>query len=260
MTDYNPPLVSILVLDYLKKDESRLCLESIRKHLKIPHKIVYLDNGGREDYSWLMYKEGLCDVLISKKVGMGGGYGQTDLFRWCDTKYSIFVQNDQVLSYDIDQIIFDRLINLLHSGFKCVDLNGDQSGSGIWTDRAHLIETDFFNSLAPFPNGGPGNDAQPWNEEFLQKKFKENEYQIAHIVPSLFIDNGKWSIRQAGDGLFKHRCDTKKMWILKVPTKKTEVYPPFTDEEWDLVLNGKWIDGEIPKKWKQHSFEGWKNE
>jgi len=259
--NHTEPQVSFLVLDFCKEGDSRACLRSIRDHVKIPHKVVYLDNGSGQNYPWKLYaEEELCDVIISKRVGRGGGFGQTDLFRWCDTKYAIFVQNDQKLVNDIGDNEFYHFVSLLNSGFKIIDLNMDQSGLGVWTDRAHMIETEFFNSLGPFPNGGPGNDALPWNEAYLQKVFKERNYKIAHITgPLFFEDCGKWSVREAGDGLFKHRCDTKRLYVLREPTYKTEVYPPLNDEEWVKVLGGNWIDGDIPEAWKKHSFEHWKD-
>lgn len=248
--------LSVLVLDFLKPEEARQCLVSIRKNLHVPHKIIYLDNGGAEDYAWGLYKEGLADILISKKQGHGGGYGQTDLFRFCDTQYALFVQNDQELVYPIGDKQFKQMTDLFKH-YHCIDVNGDQSGRGVWTDRAHLIETSFFNSLGPFPNGGPGLDAQPWNEAYLQKVFEERGYRIAHLQPALFADMGKWSVREAGDGLFRHRCDTKELEVLRTPTYRTEVYPPFNDEEWKKVLAGEWVNGDIPEQWKPHSFKHW---
>ncbi len=134
------PQLTVLVLEYRKPAETLMCLSSLRRHLKVPHKTVLLDNGGMSECAWGYYKQGLCDVLISKREGRGGGYGQTDLFRWCDTPFSLFVQNDQELLYDVTEEDFGRLAALLET-YQCVDLNGDQSRKGIWTDRAHLIDT-----------------------------------------------------------------------------------------------------------------------
>ncbi len=264
---HTDPQVTFLVLDFRKEAETRTCLESIRRHAKLPHKTVLLDNGADPltNYPGDLYREGLCDVLIRKRDGRGGGFGQTDLFRWCDTRYAIFVQNDQELLCDIDEVVFAQLTSLfrpdgsISGAYQCIDLNGDQSHKGIWTDRAHLIDTAFFNSLAPFPNGGPGNDAVPWNEAYLQQVFAERGYQIAHIRPALFADCGKWSVREAGDGLYRHRCDTKQLWIERQPTYRTEVYPPFTDSEWADVLAGRWVGGTIPEQWKAHSFTHWRD-
>lgn len=255
--------ISFLVLDYRKEYETRICLESIRKNALFDYKIIYLDNGGRdEEYPNKLYAENLCDVLIRKKNGMGGGFGQTDLFRWCDTDFAFFVQNDQVLQYQITQDHTNQFIELLEN-YQCIDLNGDQSGRGVWTDRAHFIKTSFFNSLGPFPNGGPGLDGIPWNEAYLQEVFAKNNYKIAHIKPAIFADNGIWSVRESGDGIFKHRCDKKEMWVLKQPTYLDSTYPPLNQSEKNNVLSGNWPkwgvdkDGRIPEAWKPHSFQVW---
>lgn len=253
----NKPKISFLVLDFKKPEETKVCLESIRKFCSIPHKIIYLDNGSNESYPFEYYKNSLCDVLISKKIGNGGGEGQTDLIRYCDTEYFCFVQNDQELIQPFDSECFEYFCNLLNTGFKCVNLNGNQ-GHGKWTDRAHMMRTDFFNSLAPFPNGGPGLDGIPWNEAYISNQFKNNNHKIAIISPLFFRDNGKWSVREAGDGLYKHRCDTKLLIIIKQPTYKTPVFPPFDDSDWELALSGKWPqEGKIPNLWKEHSFRYW---
>lgn len=260
MTPYDEPTLSVLVLDFRKPEMTRDCLVSIREHLKVPHKTVLLDNGGGQDYPWQWYREGLCDVLISKREGRGGGYGQTDLFRWCDTPYALFVQNDQTLIVDIEESAFSQMTGVLASGrYRCVDLNGDQSGRGVWTDRAHLIETAFFNSLGPFPNGGPGLDAQSWNEAYLQRVFAERGYRIFHVTQPVFSDCGKVSVREAGDGLYSHECDRKGLTVLRKPTYRTDVYPPLTPEEWQRMLAGEWRDGDIPEQWRPHSFRvpGW---
>ena len=250
---------SFLVLDFKKEVETYNCLLSIKKHAMFPHKIIYLDNGAfDEKYPHEFYKDGLCDVLIRKKNGMGGGYGQTDLIRYCDTPYFFFVQNDQELILDLSPENMDYFIGLLNNGYNCVDLNGDQSRRGAWTDRAHFMKTEFFNSLGPFPNGGPGHDSEPWNESYLQYKFQENNYKIAHIKPAPFKDCGKWSVREAGDGLYKHRCDTKILFVEKIPTYKTEVFPPFNDEEWELALSGNWPkEGKVPELWINNVFKFW---
>lgn len=253
MTD---PDLSVLVLAFARPQETCQCLTSLRAHLKVPHKVVYLENGGCSSEAWALYSEGLCDVLIHKRRGQGGGTGQTDLFRWCDTPYAMLIQSDQYLAADIDEPHYRWMCQLLNEGYSTVDLNGDQSGRGVWTDRAHLIKTALFNSLGPFPNGGPGNDAAPWNEKHLQDEFARRGLKIAHLgVPPLFVDNGKWSVREAGDGLLKHRTDTLQLSVLRRPTYRTEVYPPLSDSEWQTMLAGQWVDGTIPDQWKPHSRE-----
>ena len=124
--------LSVLVLDYCKPRETRLCLESLRANLHVPCKIIYQDNGGgpTQDYVWQLYKNGLCDVLISKVNGEGGGVGQTDLFRFADTPYSLFVQSDQIMQLGLDERVLDQFTLMLDNGISCIDLNGDQSNRG----------------------------------------------------------------------------------------------------------------------------------
>jgi hypothetical protein len=256
----NNILSSFLVLDYCKYKETLECLESIKQHALFPHKTVHLDNGSNVAYPSTFLNEGLCDVLISKRTGDGGGFGQTDLFRWCDTPYAYFVQNDQKLIRDITEDTNNKFIELLNNGYKCVDLNGDQSGRKVWTDRAHFIETKFFNSLAPFPNGGPGpNHHLRWNENYLQEVFSCNNFQIAHIGPLFFQDCGKLSIRKNPDGsIWEIRPDTKGVRLVNGPVRESYVFPEFTEQEWKKILDAQaWADWDIPENLKKHSFHVW---
>lgn len=253
--------VSYLILDFNRPEEGELLLTSLQSLARHPKEVVYLCNGGNSSYAIDFYNRGLIDTLIIKKDGDGGGFGQTDLWRYCKTKYAFFLQVDHILVSEIKQETINYFIDLLENkSFKCIDLNGDQSNKGGWTDRAHFMSSEFFNSLAPFPNGGPGteNEGFFWNEEYLGNTFANNGFKIAHISPLFFRDCGKWSVRQAGDGLYKYRCDTKNLYVLGKPTYRTEVFPPFNDSEWELAINGNWPkDGMVPKQWEKNSFIYW---
>ena len=255
--------ISFLVLDYKKAKETKLCLESIRQNARFSHQIILMDNGSGEDYSNDFYEQGLCDILISRKTNHGGGYGQTDLFKICDTKYAFFVQCDQYLAYPIEEQFLKQVIaKLEYENFKCADFNGDQSNKGEWTDRAHLIDVEFFNSLAPFPGGGPGPfNHLRHNENYLQQVFKDNDYKILHITPRIFADNGVFTIREVAGGIVKMRTDTKEMVWLKKPTEKYS-FPHLTDEEWELSIAGNWPDKKIPQIHieKKESFNCWGNQ
>lgn len=268
------PTLTVAVLEFLKPVEARLCLQSIRRHLHVPYSLVLLDNGGGADYPWQLYKEGLCDVLISKRVGRGGGVGQTDLFRWADTDLTLFVQSDQVMTRDLDERSLSMFTDLLTNGpnapvlgcrYHCIDLNGDQSGRGVWTDRAHLIRTSLFNSLAPFPNGGPGPlHHLPWNERYLQDQFAARGWRIAHMgqapgTPPMFTDRGMWTVRECAGGLLHMRTDTKALWWVTPPTEPY-VFPEMTPAEWDLAIGGGWVGGTIPTAYTARaggSFNCW---
>lgn len=252
-------LSTFLVLDYCKEEETLTCLRSIREHAKFPHKIVLLDNGSSEIYPWQFYRNGLCDILISKNKNDGGGFGQTDLFRYCDTPYAYFIQQDQILIKDITEEINNKFIELLENGYHQVDLAGDQSGRDVWSDRAHVIKTDFFNSLAPFGNGGPGPAHHLlWNEKYLQDVFEKNNYRIAR-VPLFFRDNGKLSIRTNPDGSeWEIRPDTKQVRLISGPVKEKYVFPEFSGSEWDFILKEQnWPEWNIPENLKKHSFRVW---
>lgn len=256
-------LISVLVLDFKKPIETRLCLESLRRHMKVPHQIIYLDNGGAQSYPWDFYQQGLCDVLISKKIGRGGGVGQTDLFRYCDTKYAYFVQSDQTLLHDITFDIQQKFIDAMSvaGGADCIDLNGDQSGRGIWTDRAHFISVPWFNSLSPFPNGGPGPLHElRWNENYLQEIFARAGNRILHIRPTFFADNGIYTVRELPcGGIVRMRTDTKAVEWLKTP-KAEYVFPEHTAVEWTIAIAGEWVPGDIPSIYlsRGDSFNHWK--
>lgn len=253
-------IVSALVLDFKKEAETRACLQSLRAHLKVPHQIIYQDNGSGESYPWDLYHEGLADIIISKRVGEGGGAGQLDLFRYCDTQYAYFVQSDQALQFDITPTIQDQFIKALEGGAKAIDLNNDQSGSGRWTDRAHFIDGSWFNSLKVPVLGGPGpRHSERWVENYMQEVFDSLGNPIVHVKPTFFADRGVWTVRELPDAsIVKMRTDTKEVHWLKVPTKPY-VFPELTDEEWARSFRGEWVNGTVPEIYLKRgdSFNHW---
>ena len=56
-----------------------------------------------------------------------------------------------------------------------------------------------------------------------------------------------------------HFTDTKQLWILKPLKQKYANWPniELTEQEWELVLTNKWINGTIPERLKIHSFNCW---
>jgi GT2 family glycosyltransferase len=55
---------NFLILDYNRPKESELCLKSIKNFVKFDHSIIYLSNGGEQEYIYSYYKKGLIDKLI----------------------------------------------------------------------------------------------------------------------------------------------------------------------------------------------------
>ncbi len=258
--------LSFLVINFSRDGETHLCLKSIRDNCKIPHRITLLDNGSLESQiAYNFFKEGLCDDLILKNENDGGSLGEQDLFNFCKTPYAIFVQCDQILNKEIIQETFTRFKQIVDydSHIRCIDMAGGQAGMNIYSDRAHFINRDFFNAIENKPEWGPGHEGTVENgqhsEGYIQDKFKRMGWRVIHT--DHFTDNGKWSIRQiqGNNGISKHSTDSKQLFWVERPNHvgPDGSFPNLTKREWELSVNGEWIDGTIPENWKRDSFTYW---
>lgn len=255
--------VSILVLDYNRPEESELCLVSLRQNCHFDNEIVFLSNGGYQDYTFQFYKNGLIDKLILRKENSGCGLGTRELFNNFDlvSEYVIYCQCDQFLNRAIeaDEVAeWVKIIEDENNTIKYVDLAGNQ-GHGVYSERAHFINKYFYNKI-PNTIGGPGkHSAEVWTEESVQKYFKENNYSFYTVSPIPFIDNGKVSRREypCGGELVQF-TDTKQVFITR-PIKQKVDFPniKLTDEEWISILNGEWENGTVPELQKKDSFVVW---
>jgi len=253
--------VSYLVLGYMRPVESKLCLLSLREYTKFECPVIYLSNGGMQDYAWDFYKEGLIDKLILNKENEGLGFGTTDLFKICKSDYAIYVQCDQFLGREFTQEELNKQIDVLSTApsIRSISLAGDQC-QGKYSERAHIIKTNFYNNIQCKPNGGAGPYHHvEWNEGFIQNYYREDGYEHYIWPEQLFGDNGAWAYRRNPDGSeWRHRTDLKKLWLIKGPVKEQYVYPKFTDEEWKNVLEKQaWEDGKIPEQEVKDSFKVW---
>ncbi len=262
-------MISFLVLDFNKKDESFRCLKSFKLNAKFPYKVVFCSNGGRQDYVMDFYKDGLIDELILNKENYGLGIGTKQLFGACQTEHAMYVQNDQWLIREFTEQELNRIISMLGLGdydkagnfheVKSIGLAGNPC-NGEYSERAHIISTRFYNSIPNKPNGGCGpRHAEPWIEGFMQDYYRQKRH-IHYIYPNiLFGDNGKRAIRQNPDGsVWTHFPDTKALFLESGPVKEKYVYPYFTDAEWEQVLKTQtWPAGQIPEKEKSNSFHVW---
>ena len=206
----------------------------------------------------------MIDKLIVNKKNNGCGNGTVQLFDACETDFCFYLQNDQILNTFITQKHIDEFINILNNryyNYRCIDLAGAQAGKNKYSERAHFIDVNFYKSIYKGEKGlygGPGcHNDKKYVEQHIQEYFEQNHCQVYHTIP-MFIDNGKTSIREIGDGKYIHTCDTKVLKVLKKPTYKTEVYPPLNDQEWADVIAGNWpLEGKIPEQWIKHSFKVW---
>jgi len=251
---------SILILDHNQKEESKSLLESIKTNALFDKKVYFLANGNTEDYAYDFYKDGLIDVLISNKENNGCGFGTMQLFKSCDTEYAFYIQCDQIFAAKIDQKQIDNFIYIIENNEQVsyIDLAGDQ-GHGNYSERGQFINVDFYNSIEK-EGGGPGPFHHlEWTESSVQNFLQEKGLGYVSVKPPIIGDVGKWAVRQNPDGSkWKHRTDTKELWMVLPPTEKY-VYPKFTEEEWEEVLSTKkWEDGKIPSSEIEHSFTCWK--
>ncbi len=257
------PKVSFLVLDYNKPTETCLCLGSIINHFKnVDKEIILLSNGGDQDHCSTLYNNNFVDILLMNKRNTGCGNGTEQLFKASSCEWAFYVQNDQWFFRDFPADRINYYIEFLKQNpdYLCIDIAGAQGGQNNYSERAHFINVDRYLSIPRGKRGeigGPGPfNFNVYSEQKVQEFCKQSNLKIYHDTPYV-RDNGKWSIREIGDGIYKHRCDTKELYVVKTPTYKTAVYPPLNENEWDLVLAGKWVGGTIPDQWKQHSFKVW---
>lgn len=268
---YQEPILSIFVLDYAKPIESRLCLESVKRHVKVPYKVIFVDNGSGEDYSLQFLKEGLVDQLIINRDSTGLGIGTRDGMNACFGQVALMLQNDQLFIKDFLMPEFISLVTnfgaTTEDGKKVgsINLAGNVAPEGVYSERAHLISTRFYkdmerNNILGYAGAGPYHDAGPWREAQIQELYaREN---LIHWTPPAMPwvrDNGVYALRDMKEGgVFLHRTDTKQVWVIVPPTgDKNPMYPKMTEEEFSMCKRGEWMDGRIPSLERQDSFNCW---
>jgi hypothetical protein len=262
----NPlPKFSIAILDFNRQKESRILLDSIKQNAKFPHEIIYLSNGGEQDYVLDYYKNGEIDRLILNQKGGGCGIGTRQLFQSCLSDWIFYVQVDQYLAAQIGEQGANSLVEFLEKNpdYFYVDLAGDQ-GRGNPSERASFFNRKRYLSMPKIDQiiGGPGPYADSqWTENYLQEYMKENNLKyLTGGNTYCFVDNGKVSRREypcGGETI--HYTDEKTLFIIK-PLKQRYSFPNLnlTDSEWEEVLSGNWPkEGKIPEADKKHSFKVW---
>lgn len=264
---YTEPTLSILVLDYLKEWESRLCLESIKQHIKVPYTVIYLHNGGDADYPYTFFKEGLVDQLIQTRSNTGLGIGTRNLFAASFGEYSLYLQNDQLLIRDLTQEDLDLMGRALRSRSEgdapkvfSISLAGAPCGDGVYSERAHIVLTDMYKSweaagLLGYHGAGPYHDGL-WREAQIQQLYRDWD-GIHMIWSTLFVaDNGRRAVRGNPDqSIWQHEPDTKRLWLVRGPVKEKHIYPKLSDAEWEEVLaTQSWPAGLIPEQERKDSF------
>ncbi len=260
MTTYQEPQVSFLVLDFAKPDASRQCLESIKRHVKFPTKVIYCHNG-LADYPMDFLREGLIDELIMPRVNGGLGLGTRALFGACFSPYAVYWQNDQIMGRDFTQLEVDALVEVLRDPVVgSVSLAGAPCGHRTYSERAHVISTKWYKRMeqdAALGAGGAGpHHDQPWREGLIQAHYAREGIVHETNWPPLAIDNGRTAERQNPDGSrWSHEPDTKRLTLVSGPVKERFVYPKLSDREWEHVIaTQSWQPGQIPENEVKDSF------
>lgn len=269
---YEAPILSVLVLDFLKEKETRDCLGSIKSHIKVPHEVIYLHNGSA-DYPYQLFKDGLIDRFIQTRVNGGLGLGTRDLFAAAFSPYSLLLQNDQQLIRDIDDKTFRHLVEMLDreirhekwplATIKSVSLAGPVGGRDMYSERLHLVKTLFYKAMEAadilgYGGAGPYHDSV-WRERQIQDYYRKHHFIHDTSISSFVQDNGFEAVRQNADGsLWVHKPDTKALKLISGPVKHRAVYPPLTEQEWtDVLSTQSWPEWQIPEREKASSFKAW---
>jgi hypothetical protein len=268
---YTEPPFSVVCLDYRRPIESRLCLQSIRDHVKVPHRVIFCDNGSGEDYSLGFVRDGLVDQLIVNRDSRGLALGTKDLLALSASPFSLYLQCDQYFSRDLEQPELDHIISLLGQKdsqnriIASISLAGAPCGPDTYSERAHLIPTLFYQDLERagvlgYHGAGIYHDGE-WREAQMQRFYREhNLTHYIYPVP-LVQDNGVYAVRDMGEGgLFLHRTDTKQMWVIRKPKDiltMNSAYPKLMEEERELLMVQGWPDGRVPLLEQDHSFRCW---
>ena len=268
---YTEPRLAVLVLDFAKPIETRVCLESVKRHVKVPHTVILCDNGSGEDYPLQFVREGLADQLIVNRYSRGLGLGTRDVFALTFAYWSLYLQNDQFFTRDLTADEFDAMVSWMggrdargHT-VTSISLAGAQCGPGTYSERAHLISTAIYKRWEDTLHLGH-HGAGPWhNGEWREAKI-QREYSVMHQTHlawphPLVQDNGVFAVREMGDaGLWCHRTDSKLAWCIRPPITRNPAYPKLNDAEWTLAETGAWPNGGmIPEAEKKDSFDCWSN-
>jgi len=257
---YTEPLLSILILDFLKKREAEILIQSLQDNLKFKAKIIYLSNSPNCDYAKKFLNEGKIDTLIVNKTNVGCGVATRQLFRASMSPFSIYCQVDQYLSRPFEEVRFNSLANQLsYPNLFYIDLAANQ-GNGLFSERSFMIQTHKYLSIPDINmvTGSPGPYSdQKWGEKHVQDYMKEKNLFFYTTKPLYFSNNGKSSIRSyLCGGITLHYTDSKNLFIIKPLKQRYNNFPNLnlTDKEWDLVLSGQWVNGTIPERDKPYSF------
>lgn len=263
---YTEPRLAVLVLDHRKPLETYYCLQSIKRHIKVPHTVIYCDNGSQEDYPLGFVRQGLVDQLIVNRDSRGLGLGTQDIVALARAPWAIMMQNDQLFVRDLTEQDLDEMTSRMFCTVPeivSISLAGAPCGDGIYSERAHLFKPSVYHRMEReiplgYHGAGPYHDGV-WRERQIQDHYRDS--YLTHLIwPQPFVaDNGVFAVRDMKEsGLWCHRTDTKTLWCIRPPTVRNPAYPKLSDAEWLVAELGDWPKaGAIPVVELKDSFDCW---
>ncbi len=252
--------LAFLVLDFNRPQESRTLLESIKRHVKFPHKVLFYSNGGDQSYISEFYECGLIDILVASRKNEGSSIGTIRLAELCPCKYFINLQCDNYLVRDLDEVEFSQMKKALTNGNGAIDFAF--VGKQVFSERAFMADIEFYLNNEFLTHSGTGpfqNSALDNSEQAFTKWLKKNNKQIAHWVNRLIADNGKYAVIEVNNGLMRRRCDTHQVWVIKTPEKSMPLWN-LSENDWNKILAGRWENGSIPENSVKDAFFFYSNE
>lgn len=257
--------ITFLVLDYNRPQTLFQCLKSIRERVRFEnYEIITLINGGNVEPAYEMFKHGLTDKLLLSSKNEGSSLGTLRLVNNCSTDHFIYFQSDNFFLRDFTLEELNCYKKILENPeFGAIDFTGMINfGINQFSERAFMMNTNFYLSNDTHSGYGTG--------PFYNPDFKNTEQSTLDYINSLgkkvfgahklIGDSGKYSFFECPcGGIIKRRNDTHQLWFLKTPKAKFS-YSHLTDDEWDVILAGKWRGGSIPKEAQKHAFYFWSNE
>lgn len=251
--------LSILILDFNRPNESFTLLTSIKKHVKVDYEVIFLSNGGNQDYVFDLYERGLIDKCILNKKNEGSGFGTIRLTEFCQSKYFLNLQCDHAFIRDFEEAEFDEIKQVLEDpSVGSIDLTFlSKIQNGNFSERAFICKTEFYCSN-PFQEGGGTGPEQNLNfkgsEPAMSEWLKCNSKKSITWQPQLVVDTGQYAVIETKcGGVLKRRCDTHEIKVLKRPNEKMPMWS-LSDSDWERIINGEWKDWEIPENSKGWIF------
>lgn len=250
--------ISILILDYNRPQNLYMCLESIKQFVKFKCEVNVLINGGDPNPAYNLFLNHIPSRITFSKQNEGSSLGILRLVQSCSTKYFIFLQSDNMFKREFSQEEVDQMIqNLERDEVGAIDLTGMVPEGCQFSERAFIMKTDLYLSQDEITGYGTGpffNPKELNSEQVITNFIYKNGKMVCGWRPYIIQDIGKYAIFETPcGGIFKRRCDTHQIWVIKKPEKQIDLFS-LNDEEWKIILEGRWVGGSIPEHGKANMF------